>query len=58
MADSPGLICERCHAGQMLEYRRKLGQGSKTAEIVGTRCERCGFTELSNDDDVWSAVGL
>jgi uncharacterized OB-fold protein len=52
------LICERCHAGQMVEYRRTLGGGEKTAEIVGTRCERCGYTQLDNDDDVWAAVGL
>ena len=42
----------------MVEYRRKLGEGTNTAEITGRRCDRCGFTELDNDEDVWSAVGL
>jgi hypothetical protein len=49
------LICERCHAGQMAEYQRQLGKG---ATITGKRCDRCGYTELDSDDDVWSAVGL
>jgi hypothetical protein len=52
------LICERCRAGQMIEYRRKLGDGSRTAEIIGMKCDRCGYTELDNDEDVWAAVGL
>ncbi len=41
----------------MLEYERKLGPGAK-ATIRGTRCERCGFVVLDNDEDIWSAVGL
>jgi len=52
------LICERCHAGQLVEYKRQMGGGGKTVTIKGTRCDRCGFTELENDDDIWSAVGL
>jgi hypothetical protein len=52
------MICERCHAGQMLEYERTVGTGSKTAVIRGTRCERCGYTSLDDDDEIWSAVGL
>ena len=51
------MICERCHAGQMVEYRRTL-MGDKETTIVGSRCDRCGFTLLDNDDDIWSAVGL
>jgi hypothetical protein len=51
------LICEICHAGQMVEYERSVGP-AKAAVIRGTRCEKCGFTKLENDDDVWSAVGL
>ena len=51
------MICEKCHAGMMLEYERTVGSGSKTT-IKGTRCERCGFTVLDNDDEIWSAVGL
>jgi len=42
----------------MVEYHRNLGNGANAAEIVGTRCDRCGFTRLDNDDDVWAAVGL
>ena len=42
----------------MVEYRRKLGAGQNVTEIMGTKCERCGFTHLDNDDDVWAAVGL
>lgn len=49
-------MCERCHAGQMLEYEKSLAHGGKSAVIRGTRCERCGFVELSDDDAVWSAV--
>jgi len=49
------LICERCHAGQMAEYQRQVGKGTT---IMGKRCDRCGYTELDSDDDVWSAVGL
>ncbi|MDV3293666.1 MAG: hypothetical protein LYZ70_05295 [Nitrososphaerales archaeon] len=52
------MICERCRAGQMVEYRRRIESGSKTAEIAGKRCDRCGFTELDNDEDIWASVGL
>ena len=48
------MICERCHAGQMAEYQRQV----KGTTITGKRCDRCGYTELDSDDDVWSAVGL
>ncbi len=51
------MICDRCHAGQMQEYVRTVGSGSK-ATIRGMKCERCGFTILDNDDEIWSAVGL
>ena len=52
------MICEKCHAGQLVEYQRQVGSWGKTATIKGTRCDRCGFIELENDEDVWSAVGL
>jgi hypothetical protein len=42
----------------MVEYERKVLAGGKTAVLSGRRCDRCGFTELDSDDDVWSAVGL
>jgi hypothetical protein len=42
----------------MLEYERTVGTGEKATTIRGTRCERCGFTVLDDDGDVWSAVGL
>jgi hypothetical protein len=51
------LICEKCHAGQMAEYTRVI-QGKRPTLILGTRCDRCGFTLLDNDEEVWSAVGL
>lgn len=52
------MICERCHAGEMVPYERKVGSSDRTAAIRGTRCNRCSFTSLSNDEDIWSAVGL
>lgn len=52
------LICERCHAGRMVEYERTVGSGDKVATIRGAKCDRCSYTELENDDDIWSAVGL
>lgn len=42
----------------MIEYERKVGAGGKETIIAGRRCERCGFTQLDSDDDIWSAVGL
>jgi len=41
----------------MQEYERKISFGVKGARLVGRRCDRCGYTELDSDDDVWSAVG-
>lgn len=52
------LICERCHAGQMVAYERRIGDPSRLTVIRGLRCDRCGFTHLENDEDIWSAVGL
>lgn len=52
------MICDKCHAGQMIEYERKVGAGRKETILAGRRCERCGFTQLDSDDDIWSAVGL
>jgi hypothetical protein len=42
----------------MVEYQRKLTAGAKGAVLTGRKCERCGFTSLDSDDDVWSVVGL
>jgi len=42
----------------MVEYQRKVALGAKETTLTGRRCERCGYTELDSDDDVWSAVGL
>lgn len=53
-----GLMCERCHAGQMVLYERKVGEGTRVAIISGSKCDRCGYVQLDNDEDVWSAVGL
>ena len=52
------MICEKCHAGQLVEYQREVGSGAKAVTIRGTRCDRCGFTDLENDEEIWSAVGL
>ena len=52
------MICERCRAGQMAEYERKLVSEGRTTVLTGTKCDRCGYTQLDSDDDVWSAVGL
>jgi predicted Zn-ribbon and HTH transcriptional regulator len=52
------LICERCHAGQLLRYERTVGKEGASVTVTGVRCERCGYTQLDNDDDIWSAVGL
>jgi len=52
------LICDKCHAGQMVEYQREVGTGSRKAVISGTKCTICGFTLLVNDLDIWAAVGL
>ena len=51
------MICDRCHAGQMEPYEKKLGPGGKTT-ITGTTCSVCGFVLLDNDDDVWAALGF
>jgi len=42
----------------MVAYERKVLAGGKEAVLSGRRCDRCGFTVLDSDDDVWSAVGL
>lgn len=47
-------MCERCHAGQMLEYEKVLG--GKATTIRGQKCERCGYVQLYDDDAIWSAV--
>jgi hypothetical protein len=53
------MICERCRAGKMLQYERKITTTKgTTTTLTGRKCDRCGFTELDSDDDVWSAVGL
>ncbi|HYC12318.1 MAG TPA: hypothetical protein VEC02_06640 [Nitrososphaerales archaeon] len=51
------MICERCHAGQMVRYSRTI-PGEKPTAITGTRCDRCGFVLLDDDESIWSAVGL
>jgi hypothetical protein len=52
------MICDKCHAGQMVAYERTVGASGREAKIRGTRCDRCGFVSLENDEDVWSVVGL
>jgi hypothetical protein len=42
----------------MVEYERRILSGEKEVVLRGRKCDRCGFTQLDNDDEVWSAVGL
>jgi predicted Zn-ribbon and HTH transcriptional regulator len=42
----------------MLEYQRLIASKGKETHLRGTRCERCGYTQLDDDEDIWSAVGL
>jgi len=49
-----GLICDRCHAGQMLDYEKQVGK----SQIKGKKCSVCGYVALDNDDDIWSAIGV
>jgi hypothetical protein len=43
----------------MVEYEKKISSGAKkTSSLIGRRCDRCGYTQLDNDDDVWAAAGL
>ncbi len=46
------MICERCRAGQMVEYERKILAGGKEAVLTGRKCDRCGYTQLDSDDDI------
>jgi predicted nucleic-acid-binding Zn-ribbon protein len=51
-------MCERCRAGQMVEYQKKILTGGRETFLTGRKCDRCGYTQLDNDDDVWAAAGL
>jgi hypothetical protein len=42
----------------MVAYERRMLAGGKETVLTGRKCDRCGFTQLDSDDDVWSAVGL
>ncbi len=42
----------------MVAYERKVGNPTRPTIIKGLRCDRCGYTQLDNDEDVWAAVGL
>lgn len=42
----------------MVEYQKKIPTGTKETSLIGRKCDRCGFTQLDNDDDVWAAAGL
>jgi hypothetical protein len=51
------MICERCHAGQMQEFEKKVGPGAG-ASIKGRKCDRCSFVQLDDDGQIWSALGV
>jgi RNase P subunit RPR2 len=53
-----GMICDKCRAGQMLQYEKSFSSDGKSAKILGSKCERCGHIKLANDEDIWSIVGL
>jgi uncharacterized OB-fold protein len=42
----------------MAEYQKKISTGAKETSLMGRKCDRCGYTQLDNDDDVWAAAGL
>ena len=43
----------------MVEYERSFSSSAdRKAKIIGRRCDRCGYIQLDNDDDIWSIVGL
>jgi len=42
----------------MVEYQKKISTGTKETSLIGRKCDRCGFTQLDNDEDVWAAAGL
>ena len=42
----------------MTEYEREVGRGEEKTKIRGFRCVLCGYTELADDEAIWSAVGL
>jgi predicted nucleic-acid-binding Zn-ribbon protein len=42
----------------MVEYQKKISTGTKVTFLAGRKCDRCGYTQLDNDDDVWTAAGL
>ena len=46
------MFCDRCHAGQMQEYEKKIGKSTLRGKICGF----CGFVVLDNDDEIWSAL--
>jgi len=52
------MICDKCRAGQLVEYERTMLNGDKKTRILGRKCDRCGYTQLDSDDDIWSIVGL
>jgi len=41
----------------MVEYSRTVGR-EKSVVIAGTKCDRCDFTLLDDDEKIWSTVGL
>jgi predicted Zn-ribbon and HTH transcriptional regulator len=51
-------MCPKCRAGQIEEYSKIIRSNGHDTTITGRRCSLCGFTELDNDDDIWSTVGL
>lgn len=42
----------------MVQFERRVGTGTKEVTLRGVRCDRCGYTSLDDDSDIWGTVGL
>lgn len=42
----------------MIEYEKKLKSNERNISVLSRKCDRCGYTKMDNDDDIWSLVGL
>lgn len=42
----------------MVLYEKNVGETPNGVAIRAQKCDRCGYVQLDDDDEVWSAVGL
>lgn len=52
------MMCERCRAGQVEQFGKKVGPKGHETILIGRKCSNCGYTQLDSDDAVWTVVGL